>query len=199
MRNTFKHLMAMQYSTVAVQHKAIEDFLAGPEGLFDSLRDGLPAVREIRKPYDDAWIMPSAQDLPPPLFDPVRIERLLDPPVHSVSIAKRALSTVSRHLRPPDPASRERPQVNVPATRARWFLLGTLDSATVSNADGSGVSFRRRDPQQFRELLARTASLYRRLVAEWDKTAQRYRHALPDLTSPESWREQFAPADRNSA
>jgi galactofuranosylgalactofuranosylrhamnosyl-N-acetylglucosaminyl-diphospho-decaprenol beta-1,5/1,6-galactofuranosyltransferase len=66
-----------------------------------------------------------------------------------------------------------------------------VDSATVSNADGSGVAFRKRDPQQFRALLARTIVLYRRLVAEWDVTAHRYRAAVPDLTSVESWETMF--------
>jgi galactofuranosylgalactofuranosylrhamnosyl-N-acetylglucosaminyl-diphospho-decaprenol beta-1,5/1,6-galactofuranosyltransferase len=198
LRNTFKHLMAMQYSTVALHLKAIEDFLAGPDDLFDSLRNGLPAVREIRESYDDARIMSSAQELPAPLFDQVHIEQLLTPPVRPVSIAKRALSTVTRHLRSPDPASRDRPQVNVPAVRARWFLLGTLDSATVSNADGSGVAFRRRDPQQFRRLLSHTILLYRRLVAEWDKAARRYRAALPTLTSPQSWRTQVERSETGS-
>jgi galactofuranosylgalactofuranosylrhamnosyl-N-acetylglucosaminyl-diphospho-decaprenol beta-1,5/1,6-galactofuranosyltransferase len=190
-RNTFKSLMAMEYSTVALHLKAIEDFLAGPHLLFDSLRDGLPAVQQIRKGYDDARMVSSAQELPTPLFDPVRIERLLEPPVHPVAIAKRALSTVSRHLRAPDPAAKERPQINVPARNARWFLLGTLDSATVSNADGSGVAFRRRDPQQFRSLLAHTVALYRRLVADWVPTAKRYRAAVPQLSSAEAWRAAF--------
>ncbi|MBA2470760.1 MAG: galactofuranosyltransferase GlfT2 [Pseudonocardiales bacterium] len=191
-RNTFKHLMAMEYSTVALHHKSIEDFLDGPERLFASLRDALPAVRKLREGYDDARIFSSAQQLPMPLFDPVRVEALLEPPVHPVAIAKRALSTVSRHLRAPQPQTRERPQINVAARNARWFLLGMVDSATVSNADGSGVTFRKRDPQQFRALLARTITLYRRLVAEWDVTASRYRAAVPTLTSVESWEQVFA-------
>ena len=191
MRNTFKNLMAMSYSTVALHNKAIEDFLAGPDLLFDSLRKGLPAVQEIRSGYNDARTVISAQELPAPLFDPVRIERLLDPPVHPLAIAKRALSTVSRHLRAPDPAAQLRPQINVPARNARWFLLGTLDSAAVSKPDGSGVAFRKRDPQQFRALLARTMALYRRLVAEWHPTAQRYRAAVPELTSTDAWRAVF--------
>jgi len=75
----------------------------------------------------------------------------------------------------------------VPADNARWFLLGMVDSATVSNADGSGVAFRKRDPQQFRALLARTITLHRRLIAEWTVIAERYRAAIPTLTSVESW------------
>ncbi|HZA16627.1 MAG TPA: glycosyltransferase [Pseudonocardiaceae bacterium] len=191
LRTTFKHLMAMEYSTVALHHKSIEDFLAGPDGLFDSLRDALPAVRALREGYDDARILPSAQQLPMPLFDPVRIEQLLEPPVRPVAIVKRALSTVSHHLRSPAPPSRDRPQINVPARNARWFLLGMVDSATVSNADGSGVAFRKRDPQQFRALLARTVVLYRRLVAEWSVTAEQYRAAVPELTSVDSWEQAF--------
>ncbi|MGH3782225.1 MAG: glycosyltransferase [Pseudonocardiaceae bacterium] len=194
-RNTFKHLMAMEYSTVALHHKSIEDFLDGPERLFASLRDALPAVRKLREGFDDARTFSSAQQLPMPLFDPVRIERLLDPPTHPAAIAKRALSTVSRHLRAPQPQTRERPQISVPARNARWFLLGMVDSATVSNADGSGVTFRKRDPQQFRALLARTITLYRRLVAEWSVTADRYRCAVPDLTSVESWEKTFDQRD----
>jgi galactofuranosylgalactofuranosylrhamnosyl-N-acetylglucosaminyl-diphospho-decaprenol beta-1,5/1,6-galactofuranosyltransferase len=155
--------------------------------LFSSLREALPAVQKLRQEYDDARIFSSAQQLPMPLFDPVRIEALLDPPVHPVAIAKRAVCAVSRHLRSPDPRTRERPQINVPARNARWFLLGMVDSATVSNADGSGVAFRKRDPKQFRVLLIRTIRLYRRLTAEWSVTAQRYRTAIPTLTSVQSW------------
>lgn len=198
-RTTFKHLMAMEYSTVALRHKSIEDFLEGPESLFASLSDALPAVRALREGYDDARMFSSAQQLPMPLFDPVRIEALLEPPVRPVDIAKRALRTVSRHLRSPHPQTRVRPQINVPAGNARWFLLGMVDSATVSNADGSGVAFRKRDPEQFRTLLLRTMTLHRRLIAEWAVTAQRYRAAIPDLTSEESWDRVFDQGRPNSA
>src|SRR6185312_17297572 len=98
-------------------------------------------------------------------------------------------------LRSPDPRTRERPQINVPARNARWFLLGMVDSATVSNADGSGVTFRKRDPRQFRILLVRTIALYRRLVAEWAIVSQRYRAALPELTTVDRWERMFARHD----
>jgi galactofuranosylgalactofuranosylrhamnosyl-N-acetylglucosaminyl-diphospho-decaprenol beta-1,5/1,6-galactofuranosyltransferase len=111
--------------------------------------------------------------------------------VRPAAVAKRALFTVYRHLRAPKPHAHERPQINVPAGNARWFLLGMVDSATVSNADGSGVTFRKRDPQQFRALLARTITLHRRLIAEWAVTAARYRAAIPTLTSVESWERVF--------
>ncbi len=192
MRRAFKHLMLMEYSTVALHIKAIEDFLAGPSRLFDSLRFGLTEVRDLRSGYDDARMQPSAQQFPAPSFDPSRVERLMQPPVNPIVIAAKAASTITHHLRAPRPDAMDRPQLNVPAQSALWFLLGSVDSATVSNADGSAVAFRRRSPREFRRLSARVVTAYGRLVAEWSDTSKAYRAALPELTSAESWRAVFA-------
>jgi galactofuranosylgalactofuranosylrhamnosyl-N-acetylglucosaminyl-diphospho-decaprenol beta-1,5/1,6-galactofuranosyltransferase len=171
--------------------KAIEDFMAGPERLFDMLATGLPEVQQIRKQYTDAQFLPSAREFPPPTFDMVKAEQMLRPPVHPARVALRAGKALMHNLRAPDSTATERPQVNVPASGALWFLLGNLDSATVSNADGSGVAFRRRDPKVFRELALRTAHNYRRLTAEWPKLVEQYKAALPELTSVEAWRKYF--------
>ncbi len=191
LRTTFKHLMKMEYSTVALHHRALEDFLAGPQRLFEALRTALPMVRELRSGYDDARMQPSAQEFPAPSFDPARVEKLFNPPVHPAVIAARAISSITHNLRAPDPDAYRRPQVNVPARNGRWFLLGALDSATVSNADGTAVAFRRRDPQQFRDLVWETLALYRRLVSDWSSISRSYRSALPQLTSADEWRKVF--------
>ncbi|GHH49161.1 glycosyltransferase [Lentzea cavernae] len=188
---SLRHLLSMEYSTVAVQQKAIEDFLAGPSKLFDSLRTALPAIRELRKDYSDAQVLPSAREFPAPTFDMVRAEQMLTPPTNPVTIASEAAKALMHNLREPQAATTERPQINVPATNARWFLLGNLDSATVSNADGSGVAFRKRDPKEFRALMKRAVRNYRRLSAEWPRMQRVYRDALPELTSVESWRKVF--------
>lgn len=188
---SLRHLLSMEYSTVAVQQKAIEDFLAGPGRLFDSLRTALPEIRELRSKYADAQVLPSAREFPPPTFDLVRAEQLLRPPVNPVVIAARASKALMHNLSTPEPSASDRPQINIPAANARWFLLGNLDSATVSNADGSGVAFRRRDPQAFRELATRAVRNYRRLIREWPRLRRAYRDALPELTSVESWRKVF--------
>lgn len=188
---TLRHLLSMEYSTVAVQQKAIEDFLAGPSGLFDKLLSALPEVRELRKHYDDAQVLPSAREFPPPSADPVMAEALLKPPVNPAVIAARASKALWHNLREPGREATLRPQLNVPAASARWFLLGSLDSATVSNADGSGVAFRRRDPEEFRRLGIRAMTNYRRLGREWPRLREAYRAALPELTSAESWKQIF--------
>ena len=188
---TLRHLLSMEYSTVAVQLKALEDFMAGPEGLFDTLRSALPEVRELRKHYDDAQTLPSAREFPPPSADPIMAEGLLKPPVNPAIIAARASKALLHNLKEPTREAADRPQLNVPAASARWFLLGNLDSATVSNADGSGVAFRRRDPEEFRRLGVRALATYRRLGREWTRLREAYRAALPELTGAESWKQVF--------
>lgn len=191
LRVSVRRLLSMEYSTVAIEQKAIEDFLAGPDRLFELLRTGLPEAQEVRRRYTDAQTLPSAREFPPPTFDMVRAERMLQPPVHPVKIAARASKALLHNLRAPQPQASQQPQVNIPAGSALWFLLGNLDSATVSNPDGSGVAFRRRDPEVFRELSLRAAANYRRLIQEWPALRDKYRAALPDLTSVESWRKVF--------
>ena len=191
LRIAIRRLLSMEYSTVAIEQKAIEDFLAGPQHLFDLLGKGLAEVQQIRRDYPDAQILASAREFPPPTFDMVRAERMLKPPVKPVIIAARASKALVHNLSKPDPAAGNRPQVNVPARSALWFLLGNLDSATVSNADGSGVAFRRRDPKAFRELSKRVVRNYRRLMRRWPALREEYRAAVPELTSVESWRRIF--------
>jgi galactofuranosylgalactofuranosylrhamnosyl-N-acetylglucosaminyl-diphospho-decaprenol beta-1,5/1,6-galactofuranosyltransferase len=188
---TLRHLLSMEYSTVAVQQKALEDFLNGPDGLFDTLRTALPEVRELRKHYDDAQTLTSAREFPPPSADPVMAEGLLKPPVNPAVIAARASKALLHNLKEPTQEAADRPQLNIPAASARWFLLGSLDSATVSNADGSGVAFRRRDPEEFRKLGARAMANYRKLGKEWSRLREAYRAALPELTSAESWKQVY--------
>ncbi|MDQ4094104.1 MAG: hypothetical protein M3143_12115, partial [Actinomycetota bacterium] len=65
-------------------------------------------------------------------------------------------------------ASDQRAGSQRPAVPAR-----IVDSATGSNADGCGVAFRKRNPQQFCALFARIVVLYRRLVPEWSVTVPR--------------------------
>ncbi|QGK71943.1 glycosyltransferase [Allosaccharopolyspora coralli] len=188
---TLRHLLSMEYSTVAVQLRALEDFMSGPEGLFDSLRTALPEVRELRAHYEDAQTLPSAREFPPPTADPIMAEGLLQPPVNPAVIAARASKALLHNLKDPAADASRRPQLNVPAASARWFLLGSLDSATVSHPDGSGVAFRRRDPEEFRRLGLQALATYRKLAKEWPKLREAYRAALPELTSPESWKQVF--------
>jgi galactofuranosylgalactofuranosylrhamnosyl-N-acetylglucosaminyl-diphospho-decaprenol beta-1,5/1,6-galactofuranosyltransferase len=61
----------------------------------------------------------------------------------------------------------------------------------VSMPDGTSAAFYQRDPEEFRDLLRRTIELHRRLYREWPTLSQRYRDALGDVTSPETWEPTF--------
>ena len=49
LKATLKHLLCLEYSTVAIQNKAMDDFLAGPEHIFSILESALPEVRKMRQ------------------------------------------------------------------------------------------------------------------------------------------------------
>ena len=57
LKATLKHLACLEYSTVAIQNKAIDDFLAGPEHIFSILESALPEVHRMRKEYPDAVVL----------------------------------------------------------------------------------------------------------------------------------------------
>jgi galactofuranosylgalactofuranosylrhamnosyl-N-acetylglucosaminyl-diphospho-decaprenol beta-1,5/1,6-galactofuranosyltransferase len=61
----------------------------------------------------------------------------------------------------------------------------------VSMPDGTSAAFYRREPDQFRDLLRRTIEIHERLYREWPSLSRRYRDALADVTSPETWASTF--------
>jgi galactofuranosylgalactofuranosylrhamnosyl-N-acetylglucosaminyl-diphospho-decaprenol beta-1,5/1,6-galactofuranosyltransferase len=87
--------------------------------------------------------------------------------------------------------SREHPEANVAHLDLKWWLLSQLDSALVSSADGTSVSWYKRDPEKFKDLAKRSIAIHARLAKEWPELSQRYKDALPDLVSPKTWAETF--------
>jgi galactofuranosylgalactofuranosylrhamnosyl-N-acetylglucosaminyl-diphospho-decaprenol beta-1,5/1,6-galactofuranosyltransferase len=190
-KRTIRHLMLMEYSAVALQHKALRDFLAGPEALFPNLATVLAQVRATRGEYDDGRPLDSATQVPLSTLDALAAQAFPTPPTSKPAILSTLARGVVRNLRAPDPAHREVPQRNVSSRQAQWFVLSQVDSATVSTPDGRGVTFRRRDPQLFRRQLRTSARLLRETAREWTALRGRYRDAAPHLTSREGWKQIF--------
>ena len=180
---TVKHLMCLEYSTVAIQNKAIDDFLAGPEHIFSILESALPDVHKLRKQYPDAVVLPGATALPAP-SGRVRVHR---PPVAKPMIALRLAQGLLHQLRPTDEAAHQRPQLNVPTQDARWFLLCKADGVTVTTADGRGVVYRQRDRAKAAELLRESLRRQAKLARKFDTMRRIYRDALPVLSSQQKW------------
>lgn len=190
LKATFKHLLCLEYSTVAIQNQAMDDFLAGPEHIFSILESALPDVHRLRKEYSDAIVLPGATALPTPSGR----KAVYRPPVKLPAIGVRLSRGVVQQLKQADPVHHEIPQLNVATQDARWFLLCLVDGVTVTTADGRGVVYRKRDRAQMFSLL--TGSLRRQflLLRKFNKMRKIYRNALPTLTSKQKWETVLLPA-----
>ena len=102
------------------------------------------------------------------------------------------LSTLVKHwLHTPHPANVAQPEVEFGKGDAYWWRLPLFDSALVSAADGSGKNIYTRDRRKYRRMLFDTVALHARLRRRWPELSRRYRDAMGELTSLESWRKTF--------
>jgi galactofuranosylgalactofuranosylrhamnosyl-N-acetylglucosaminyl-diphospho-decaprenol beta-1,5/1,6-galactofuranosyltransferase len=189
-KHALKHALAMEYSTLALQEMAIQDFLAGPQALFDKLPTALGEVRARCADFTDGQVVDS-QELPLPAGGRLALQRMLKPPTNPVTIGATLLKRLARQMRPVDARAQQRPQLALSRQEARWFVLSALDGVTVSTADGRGVTYRKRDPQAFRAMLARSVALHKQLAAEFPALRKRYRAAAPHLTDRTGWKRVF--------
>jgi galactofuranosylgalactofuranosylrhamnosyl-N-acetylglucosaminyl-diphospho-decaprenol beta-1,5/1,6-galactofuranosyltransferase len=193
-----KHLVSMQYATVRGRNWAMEDVLKGPAGLRELLPTKLPEIRKMMAGYSDSVFRPDQDDFPAPKMDkpPRRGHGITQP--SKVSLLPWAAKTVIRQLlNPVSGSSMERPQATVPHQDNRWWRMAQYDSAVVSNAEGTGASWYKRDPKQLREMLAQSAHLHSVLLKDWRELSAQYRAAVGDLTSMESWRKTFEQHTQN--
>ena len=183
LKATLKHLLCLEYSTVAIQNKAIDDFLSGPEHIFSILESALPEVHRIRRNFPDAVVLPSATALPPPSGVVGRVGEPKSAPAKVIRLARGILHNFTKA----NSAHHERPQLNVSTQDSRWFLLCNVDGVTVTTADGRGVVYRQRDRRKMLSLLAQSLRRHRTLANRFDEMRRVYREALPVLTSKEKW------------
>jgi galactofuranosylgalactofuranosylrhamnosyl-N-acetylglucosaminyl-diphospho-decaprenol beta-1,5/1,6-galactofuranosyltransferase len=190
LKATLKHLLCLEYSTVAIQNKAIDDFLAGPEHIFSILESALPEVQRMRCDYPDAVVLPSAAELPPPSGLVGRVDEPKSAPAKAIRLARGVLHNLTKA----DSAHHRRPQLNVPTQDSRWFLLCNVDGVTVTTADSRGVVYRQRDRAKMVRLLIGSLRRQRRLAKRFDDMRRAYREALPVLSSKQKWELVLSPA-----
>ncbi|AZG46857.1 glycosyltransferase [Gordonia insulae] len=186
---TAKHLLCLEYSTVAIQNEAIRDFLAGPDHIRSLLPTALPKVAAMRKQYPDAVVLPSATELPRTSGEATQLGT--NAPVGKVAKVKALAAAVVNNARPADPRHHEVPQANYPPIEARWFSLGRVDGVTVTTADGRGVVYRQRDRDKMIALAKESAALVRELKDRFPAMRETYRAKHQELTSQESWARVF--------
>ncbi|MDV3123838.1 glycosyltransferase [Mycobacterium sp. 21AC1] len=184
MKATLKHLLCLEYSTVAIQNKAIDDFLAGPEHIFSILESALPEVRKLRGEFPDAVVLAGATALPA-ASDKRR--KKVKIPTSLPAIAFRLSRGVVHQLKKEDPSTHVRPQINVATQDARWFSLCMVDGVTVTTADGRGVVYRQRDRAKMFGLLWASTRRQIQVTRRFKRMRKVYRQALPTLTSTQKW------------
>jgi galactofuranosylgalactofuranosylrhamnosyl-N-acetylglucosaminyl-diphospho-decaprenol beta-1,5/1,6-galactofuranosyltransferase len=187
-----RHLLSMQYGPAEMGLMAIEDILEGPERMHRDVLERLPELRELRKHYDDSIAKEGIDEFPPARRKrPPRRGKSPAAPKGKLGFIKTAAAGWVRQAMPVRDLSREHPEANVAHLDLKWWLLSQLDSALVSSADGTSVSWYKRDPAKFKDLAKRSVTVHARLAKEWPELSQRYKDALPDLVSPKTWAETF--------
>ncbi|KAA9395751.1 glycosyltransferase family 2 protein [Kocuria coralli] len=187
-----KHTISMQYYAASTVLMAIEDVLRGPEHLHGMLGTKMPEIRALKDEFTDAQISKDPGDFPaarrskpPKRIGPPK------PPTYRALLPWAAKTVVKQIALPVRDLAKTHPEEQVAHQDGKWYHLSTLDSAVVSNADGTGASWYKRDPQAVRDLLARSARLHAELFSRWEALAKQYREALPQITSPQSWGQTF--------
>jgi galactofuranosylgalactofuranosylrhamnosyl-N-acetylglucosaminyl-diphospho-decaprenol beta-1,5/1,6-galactofuranosyltransferase len=171
-------LVAMQYGMTATLLQAVEDFLDGPEALWDGSAGALARVREIRAGYPETVMRPiSSADLD---IHEQHVVRAANPPgSEELTWLKRAVYQV---------LGRSDFGVGlVPAGDAHWWHVSLFDRAVVTDMSEQGVRVRARDKKLALDLARRGARLLRRLGREGPAVAARYRAELGRLSSRENW------------
>lgn len=202
-RVDLKHLMMMQYYPVALRHAALRDILSGPAHMQAGLATAMPRARAMAKEFPETAVH---RDLDAPLrarrgrlVFPWRKKDDFDNPT-GIRLRWFTASTIAAHwMHSPRPENVARPEVEFSKTDAHWWRVPYYDSALVNAADGSGKNIYTRDRDKFRHMLVDSVRLHRALKKRWNKLADEYRAALPDLTSAEAWDRTFAAAQTDGA
>ncbi len=194
-RLDLKHLMMMQYYPVALRHRALRDVLSGPSHMRANLATAMPAARALAKSFPETIVH---RDTDEPLRSrrgrqvfPRLKRHQFDSPTGLRLRWFTASTLVTHWLHAPRPENLAQPEVEFGKNDAHWWRVPLFDSALVNAADGSGKNVYTRDRAQFRRMLVDSVRLHRALRRRWDRLADEYRRALPDLASGAAWRQTF--------
>lgn len=187
--NDLKELLTMHYYTVAARQEAMRNALEGPEQLHRDMRDRLPRVRELQARFGETQLIRDTGELPQ--FPARVVESVMTGQTEAGPSGLRMARWLGKHVMRSafrKPRGVEHAQAHLPFEDARWFNVPNYDSVLITNAEGSGVSWNRRNPALFRRLLAESVRLHARTYRRWPKLARRYRSQLATITSSEEWR-----------
>ncbi|MGH3765734.1 MAG: glycosyltransferase [Pseudonocardiaceae bacterium] len=176
------YIVSLRYGLAATLIMAVEDFLAGPEVLFDGGVEAAAAVRKLRAEYPETARHP-AHGIPgiPSTAMPITAARPT-PSQPSLVLVKRLLWQV---LRQP------RNTAAISARDAHWWHVSLFQTAVVTDLSQEGVRVRRLDRSTMLKLGTQGVRVLARLVREDPLLRRQYRAAMVELTSKQNWRRLF--------
>jgi galactofuranosylgalactofuranosylrhamnosyl-N-acetylglucosaminyl-diphospho-decaprenol beta-1,5/1,6-galactofuranosyltransferase len=172
------YLIAMHYGLTATLCQAIEDFLDGPEIMEDGSVGAAAEIRRIRAAYPETVVHPISE-LPDDFRELQAVRASNEPGNLWLTFAKRAAYHLTGRL--PFRTG------TVAAGDAHWWHVSQFDRAVVTDMGEMGVRIRQRDNDQAVTLAKRGLVAMNRLRTEGPGVAQRWRDAVPALTSRANW------------
>lgn len=183
-----KHIFSMQYYAASARVMALRDVLSGPEHMHRTLGSRASELRAMKGEFPDSSMEKDPAAFPPPLRR--RPPRKGHEPTAPKLIALGpwlAKTLVKQTAIPASELSARNPEVAIAHQDSKWWRLSQLDSAVVSNADGTGASWYKRDAKKARELLKESIVLHMQLRQNWEELQVQYRAQLSQVTSVAAW------------
>jgi galactofuranosylgalactofuranosylrhamnosyl-N-acetylglucosaminyl-diphospho-decaprenol beta-1,5/1,6-galactofuranosyltransferase len=183
-----KHILSMQYYAASARVMALRDVLSGPEHMHRTLGSRASELRAMKGKFPDSAMQEDPAAFPPPQRrKPPRKGQEPSAPKFYALGPWLAKTLVKQTAIPASDLSAQNPEVAIAHQDSKWWRLSQLDSAVVSNADGTGASWYQRDARKTRELLRESISLHMRLRKNWEELQEEYRAHLDQATSVEAW------------
>jgi len=176
-------LVSMRYAQAATLIRAVEDFLRGPDVLFDGGVDALQAVRQLRAGYPEARRHPASAVPGIPNGGRARAAAGPAPSRPTAVLCKRLVWQL---------LGRTRGVASVSSADAHWWHVSLFATAVVTDASQEAVRVRRVNRRHLITLARHAGRALRRLRREGGAAQRSFREAMPELTSRRNWQRLFA-------
>lgn len=195
-----KHIFSMQYYAASARVMALRDILSGPEHMHRTISSRAAELRAMKGDFPDSAMQKDPAAFPPPYRrkPPRKGKEPSAPKLHAIGpwLAKTLLKQTAI---PASELSAKNPEVAIAHQDSKWWRLSQLDSAVVSNADGTGASWYQRDAKKTRALLKESIFLHMQLRNNWEELQKRYRDQLGEVTSVAAWESTIEEASSESS
>jgi galactofuranosylgalactofuranosylrhamnosyl-N-acetylglucosaminyl-diphospho-decaprenol beta-1,5/1,6-galactofuranosyltransferase len=182
LRELLLYIVSMQYGLAATLIMAVEDFLSGPEMLFDGGVEAAAAVRKLRADYSEATRHP-AHGIPGIASSAMPVAAAAPTPAKpGIVLAKRLIWQI---------LGKSKGIAAVSARDSHWWHVAQFATAVVTDLSQEAVRVRRLDRALIRTLSRQGLRVVARLLREQPRVRRRYRTAMPALTSRKNWQRLF--------